>query len=112
MIPSVLMLSGPSAQTSSQLASFSPRPSNSGGGGGGNCTGGQVAGFAGGCCKQSQLEMCCPKGNPGGAFLLPWSQFAIEAVRAQPIDKFERLLWTASVSISEPPLTSSESRLA
>jgi hypothetical protein len=70
MIPSVLMLPGPSAQTSSQLGSFSPRPSNSGGGGG-NCTGGQVAGFAGGCCQQSQLEMCCPKGNPGGHFCCP-----------------------------------------
>jgi hypothetical protein len=61
MIPSVLMLSGVSAQTSSQLGSLAPRAMNSG-----SCPKGEVAGADGGCCVPSALENCCPHQFLGG----------------------------------------------
>jgi hypothetical protein len=58
LIPSVLMLGGPSAQTSSQLGSLSARAYNLPNG----CpTQYPIAGHEGGCCKSNQLEKCCPR---------------------------------------------------
>jgi len=54
LIPSVLMLTGQSAQTASQLGSISTRSFN-----GGGCPSGQVAGAGGGCCSPSAEEKCC-----------------------------------------------------
>ena len=56
-IPSVLMLSGPSAQTSAQIGTLSISASKADTifGGGHGC----VQGAGGGCCSASLLEKCC-----------------------------------------------------